>query len=59
MLINLGCNKSDAKMIIEAIMNFIQKGVPFKLGGGVDDNENKRLKDISGKHGDNMKDLKE
>lgn len=54
MLISLGCSKTDAKSIAQAIMDFIQKGTPFHIGDDED-----RLKGIAGKHGDNMSILKE
>lgn len=45
-------------MIVEAIMNFIHKGIPFTIGGDGSD-EQAKLKGVAGKHGDNMKELKE
>lgn len=56
MLINLGCNNSDAKKIVRAIMDFINKGTPFLIG---DEDELSKIKGVLGKHGDNLGALKD
>ncbi|KAL4479494.1 hypothetical protein ABPG72_011816 [Tetrahymena utriculariae] len=56
-LVNLGCTEDDARMIVDAIMNYIHKGTPFILGENMDDYA--KLKNAQNKHNDNLKELKE
>lgn len=54
-IVALGCNQPDAKMIVQAILDYIRRGVPFSIGGDT----NSHLNKVKDKHNDNLAALKE